>query len=416
MLPRHLAPILKESLKHFPALLLTGPRQVGKSTLVQAIAGAAAYRTLDDRATLDAALRDPDGFLEEIGRPAVLDEVQRAPDLLRAVKLSVDRDRKPGAFLLTGSAHVLTLAKVSETLAGRVAVHELHPFSWSETERLPPSSALDDLFEAKDARALLSRWPSSVPVSRAKVRARILRGGFPTPALTVSASVRRKWFESYRQTYVERDLRDLANVAHLPDFGRFMTLLAIRTGQVLNLASVSRDLGIPYSTLQRYLSLLLQTYQAFLLLPYASSAGKRLAKAPKAYATDTGLACHLGAADDWDTLIRQQRAGPMVETWIAGELRKMASLASWRTSLWSWRTPQGREVDFLLERGEQVAGIEVKSGSGFGHSDLAGLRACREAMGRRWRFGVLLHGGTESVPLDAETVAVPYAAFLGAGG
>lgn len=417
MLPRHLQPLLSDSLKHFPVVLLIGARQVGKSTLVQEIARRSwhgRYLTLDDRAVLDAALVSPDGFLQQLEGPAILDEVQRAPDLLRAVKLVVDRNRQPGRFLLTGSAHVLTLATVSETLAGRVAVHELHPLSWAELNNKPAATFLERLFTAQETREVLAHEPQTSPFARLQeIQRRILTGGFPTPALMTSVSARRNWFASYRQTYVERDLRDLATIHSLPEFSRLQAVLALRTGQLLNLAEVSRDVGLPVTTLRRYFHLLEQTYQLFLVPPYFTNVGKRLIKTAKVYMADTGLACHLAAVDEWDTLVRQQRIGALVETWIANELRRLLSVSSWRTNLWYWRTHTGQEVDFLLERGEQVVGIEVKWGKGFSDRDFAGLAACRSMLGSRWRFGVLLHGGTEALAVDDRTLVVPFGVFLG---
>ncbi len=413
-------PVLLDSLRHFPVVLLVGARQVGKSTLAGAISGRAwraRYLTLDDRTVLDAALTNPDGFLREIGVPVVLDEVQRAPDLLRAVKLIVDRNRRPGVFLLTGSANVLTLSKVSETLAGRVAVHELHPFSWSELYRKPPPPVLTDLFSARTAREAIRRWPKTSPPERLReVQAFLLSGGFPTPAQMETGRARRTWFESYWQTYIERDLRDLALIAHLPDFHRLLAMLALRTGQVLNLSELSRDVGLPFSTLRRYFHLLAQTYQVFLVPPYSANIGKRLVKTPKVYMTDTGLACHLGAVERWETLLRQHRMGALVETWAANELRKMLSTHSRHVNLSYWRTQTGREVDFLLEQGGEVVGIEVKWGAGIRDKDLQGLKSCREALGKNWRFGVIVHGGTEAIAFDERTLAIPFGVFFGREG
>ncbi|MBI5197427.1 MAG: ATP-binding protein [Nitrospirae bacterium] len=417
MLPRQIRPLIEESLRHFPVVLLVGARQTGKSTLVQALAGKdwpARYLTLDDRIVLDAALTNPDGFLQQTGLPVILDEVQRAPDLLRAVKLIVDRHRRPGMFLLTGSANILTLSRVSETLAGRVAVHELYPFSWTERYRQGPSTTIDHLFKAGTAREALKRWPvKSPPVRTREIQEVILRGGYPTPALMDSPRVRQTWFESYRQTYIERDLRDLAQIGNLPDFTRLMTTLALRTGQMLNLSGLSRDVGLPFSTLRRYFHILAQTYQVFLVPPYAKNIGKRLVKTPKVYVTDTGLGCHLSATDRWETLDRQNRVGATVETWVANELRKMVSVGSRRIGFGYWRTRSGQEVDFLLECGEEVVGVEVKWGTGFRENDLAGLKDCRDAIGPRFRFGVLLHGGREAIGLDERTLAVPFGVFFG---
>ena len=418
MLRRHLSANILDSLEDFPVVLLIGARQVGKSTLVQDLAKEAwpaRYLTLDERTVLDAALTNPDGLIQELGRqPVILDEVQRAPDLIRAIKLVVDRNRRPGMFLLTGSANVLTMANVSETLAGRVAVHELLPFSWLELLKKPKPSAIELLFTSPDPKTVITDLASTSSPARLKeVQDLILSGGFPTPSLMKRPGARRTWFESYRQTYLERDLRDLAAIKHLPDFGRLMTTLALRTGQMLNYSALSRDVGLTVTTLRRYFGILEQTFQAYPLYPYSANVGKRLVKTPKSYLTDTGLACHLSAASDWPTLVQRHQAGQMVETWVAGELRKVISLAGDRIDIWYWRTRGGREVDFILEKGGDLVGLEVKLGAGFSKKDLAGLKDCREAFGPRWRYGILLYGGTEVVPLEDRLVAMPFGVFFG---
>jgi hypothetical protein len=420
LLPRHLEPIVLESLAHFPAVLVVGARQVGKSTLVQAVArkgGPSRYLTLDDRTILDAALTNADGLIAANPGPIILDEIQRAPDLLRAIKLVIDRDRAPGRFLLTGSANVLTLSSVSETLAGRVAVHELHPLSWSEIVERPLPLTIDSLFRAENAAELMAQGAWKATRDRtAEIQRQILRGGFPTPALLDSDRARRTWFDSYRQTYIERDLRDLAQIASLPEFSRLMTTLALRTGQMLNASELSRDIGLPVTTLRRYLQLLAQTYQATLLPPFSANLAKRLVKTPKVYLEDSGVACALSAVDTWATLERQHRVGAMLETWLAAELRKLIALGEARTTTTYWRTRAGEEVDFLLERGGSVVGIEAKWTRRFTDRDLAGLRSCGAALGRRWRMGVLAHTGTETVALDERTIALPFSLLLGRDG
>jgi hypothetical protein len=417
MIQRHLSQLVVSSLQDFPVVLVVGARQVGKSTLVQAIAGSewdARYFTLDDRTVLDAALTNPDGFLNEIKQPAIIDEIQKAPDMLRAIKLLVDRQRKPGMFLITGSANILTLSKVSESLAGRVAVYELNPFSWPELNGSPAPTSIDDLFGARKSGDLLKFWPGASRAGRLQeIQTFILSGGFPTPSLMDSERSRRLWFESYRQTYIERDLRDITNITNLPDFGRLMRTLALRTGQMLNISELSRDIGLPVSTLRRYFHILTQTYQASIVPPFFANVGKRLVKTPKAYMADTGLACHLSASDRWETLVGQNRVGPMVETWVMTEIKKMIAVSSRPAELLYWRTSTGQEVDFLLERGGDVVGIEVKWGAGIQEKDLSGMVACRQALGKRWRMGALLHGGTETVPIDEKTIAVPFGVFFG---
>jgi len=417
MLPRHSAEALRRSLAAFPVVMLTGARQVGKSTLVQSLIGPrwrARYLTLDDRTTLDAALRDPDGFLAGADGPIVVDEVQRAPDLLRAIKLVVDRDRRPGRFLLTGSAHLVSLSRVAETLAGRAAVHVLHPLSWAEMGRRPPPRLIDDLFDCRSASDLLRRWPRRAPASRrAELAERVLWGGFPTPALMRDRRTRRLWFESYRQTYVERDLRDLSDIANLPDFSRLLVLAAMRTGQMLNVSELARTVQLPTTTVRRYMNLLTLTHQVFALEPYAANVGKRLVKTPKLYLTDTGLACHLAVADSFQTLERQERIGPLVETWAVSEMKKGLALQPGGTHLWYWRVQHGPEADLLLERGGEVVAIEVKWGRGISPSDLQGLRSCADALGKRFNLGVLVHSGEEALAIDRRTVAVPFSIFFG---
>ncbi len=406
-----------ESLRHAPVVLVTGARQVGKFTLVQAIAQTewqGRYLTLDDRAVLDGALRDPDGFIAGTPTPVVLDEVQRAPDLLRAIKLAVDRKRKPGQYLLTGSANLMTLKTVSESLAGRVILHELHPFSWAELIQVSAPSTIQDIFDCNDARALLSRWPQRAPSKRRQeIEQHILTGGFPTPALLKSPRTRQEWFAAYRKTYIERDLRDFAAIEHLPDFNRLLALLALRTGQLLNYSDLSRDLGLPFTTVRRYMSLLELTYQAFPLRPYFANVGKRLVKTPKIYLGDTGMACHLAVADAWTVLERQGSMGAIVETWVAAELRKLISVTDQRIQLWYWRPHAGREVDFLLERGESLVGIEVKWTQRITDSDTIGLRQCTQALKGRVRLGILLYPGTEALALDRHTLAIPFSIFFG---
>lgn len=390
---------------------------MGKSTLAQALARSswhATYFTLDDRTTLDSALRDPDGFVEAIPLPAVIDEVQRAPDLLRAIKISIDRNRTPGQFLLTGSANIMTLSAVSETLAGRIALHTLHPFSWPELLRKPFPGIITDLFSGTFSSKAMKR--SSAPVSkeyRSRLIERIMRGGYPTPALMSSDGARQQWFSSYRQTYLERDLLNIRSIENLPDFNRLFALTALRTGRLLNLSDLSRETGLPFTTLRRYMNLLQVTYQIFLIPPYFSSLGKRLVKTPKLHFNDTGMACHLMGVQDWDLLERQGHAGALVETWVASELLKLLAVSNHSFRLSFWRTRTGQEVDLLIERGERVVAVEVKWGHRIDESDMKNLRQLEETLKEKLLFSVILYSGVETVPLNPKTLAMPFPVFFG---
>lgn len=415
MIRRHLQETLERSLGQFPAVLLIGARQVGKSTLAQALAQGdwpARYVTLDQRTTLDAALLDPDGFVRELGTPVVIDEVQRAPDLLRAIKLQIDRDRKPGRYLLTGSANLLGLDAIPETLAGRMAVHRLHPFSFSERQGQGRPPLMDLLFTSESAGKLVESLQGQAET--ANLEQSILAGGYPTPALMDDDAMRATWFDSFRQTYIDRDLRELAQISNLPEFGRLLTTLANRTAQMLNASGLSRDIGLPTTTLRRYLNLLQLTFQLELLPAFAANRPKRLVKTPKAYFTDTGIAAHLSALSAWDDVERRQLVGPLLETWVHAELRKLLALQAPQPELSFWRTRTDHEVDFLVERGGEVVGLEVQWSGTLDRRQLRALDACRETLGSRWRLGVLLHGGTEAVAIDEHTAVIPIAhAFFG---
>lgn len=416
MIRRHLQPLVEGALKAFPVVLITGARQVGKSTLAKALIGRrwpAAYLTLDDPGTLGTALSDPDGLLRAHDAPLVIDEVQRAPDLLRAIKLLVDRRRRPGRYLLTGSANLMTLRTVSETLAGRVALHRLWPFSWSERTGQALPTFFGDLFRAAQAGTILRKYFGQRP-PRADLREAIFRGGYPPPSLMSSAARRRQWFEGYRQTYLERDLRDLTNILYLPEFNRLLTLAALRSGQTLNLAAFARELALQEMTVKRYIGLLEQTFQVTIVPPYYTNVGLRLVKTPKLYASDTGLACYLSGARDWNTLEQQGRLGAMLETWVAAELVKWMALQDDYYQLYFWRTHTGKEVDFLLARGEEMVAIEVKESATLSRRDWAGIEACEDALGKRLRFSVILHRGDQVLGLTPRRLAVPVeSAFLG---
>jgi len=228
-----------------------------------------------------------------------------------------------------------------------------------------------------------------------------------------SDHVRWQWYSSYRQTYLERDLLNIRSIEHIPDFNRLLSLVALRTAQLLNLSDFSRETGLPFTTLRRYMNLLEVTYQIYFIRPYFSHPGKRWIKTPKLYFNDTGMTCYLIGAYDWNALENQANVGPMVETWVASELLKLISLKGDQFKLYFWRTQTGREVDFLIERAGRFIAIEVKWGHNINESEMKNLKRLAEELKDKLLFIVVLYSGKELIPSNPKTVAIPFPTFFG---
>ncbi len=408
MNPRHIARLAHDALKDTPVVFVQGPRQSGKSTLTEHLREQgydAGYVTLDDTVSLKAALDDPDGFIAGLPPQVVIDEVQRAPELFRAIKASVDRKRKPGRFLLTGSAQVLVLPKVSESLAGRMEVLTLWPFSQGEIEGRE-ERFIDACFAAEfPLRKLKAEgWPA--------LAGRIARGGFPEVVARAAGARRRAWFEAYVKTILERDVRELANVAGLRDLPVLLRLAASRAMGLLNFADLSRDAVMPTTTLTRYWAMFEATFLVRSLPPWSANLGKRLVKAPKVTFGDSGLLCHLLGLDAARLQGGDLMAGAALESFVAGELTRQIGWSETRPALFHFRTHGQQEVDFVLEdaRG-RIVGIEVKKTASPDGSDFKGLRHLQEAVGKRFLRGVLLYTGTESVAFGPNLYALPVSAL-----
>jgi hypothetical protein len=387
-----------------PVVLVNGARQTGKSTLARAVAeqrDSSRYVTLDDVTAFSSASSDPMGFLTMTDGPVVLDEVQRVPALFRAIKLLVDRNRQPGRFLLTGSANVLLLPNVSESLAGRMEIHTLWPFSAGEREGRK-ETFLDALFGSEPMPSVAQT------ISRQDLFARIQTGGYPEVCVRPDPLRRAAWFEAYITTILQRDVRDLANIEHLVDLPRLLALLASRACGLLNYADLARSLGMPQSTLKRYMVLLETLYLIQTLAPWSNNLGKRVVKAPKLLFVDTGLAAHLLGWTEISHETMHPMAGPLLENFVAMELRKQASWRNAPVRLYHYRTPAGQEVDLVLEdRAGRIAGIEVKSSATVGTSDFKHLRALANTVGDRFVRGIVLYTGEETIPFAADLAAVP---------
>jgi predicted AAA+ superfamily ATPase len=410
-LPRLLESALIDRLRRIPVVVLTGARQTGKTTLVQSFPGAEerAFATLDSIATLDRAKRQPEDLAESAPR-LTIDEVQRVPELLLAVKKIVDAGRRNGRFLLTGSANLLLLRRVSESLAGRAVHLVLRPMTEREKrgdQRPPIWSAL---LSARDLDSALKMIPPHRPGFDWRKAA--VEGGFPPAVLSQSPEDRDVWFQGFIDTYLHRDLRDLAHVGDLAAFARLLRLIGLRAGGLLNVADLARDAEIPRGTAQRWLSILDASYLITLLHPFATSRAKRLIKAPKIYPGDAGVFLHLAGIADPEGFERAPNTGAWLETVVLNDLLAWRETEIHRPDVFHWRTATDQEIDFVVERGSRLLPIEVKAAKGVRIRDASALDAFCAEHGRSAPFGLLLYDGKEGLRLTKSVVAAPLSAVL----
>lgn len=400
VLPRLAAAALGRAARVMPVTVVTGARQTGKSTLVRdlAPAGERPYFTLDDLDVLEQASDAPDDLVARAER-LTLDEVQRAPQLLLAVKRAVDRRRRAGRFLLTGSANLLLMHQVSETLAGRATYLTLWPMTRREQKGMGRGGIWQELLDAKD-----DEWPDVVAAQRIASedwRTLARRGGYPVPALDLhSEDSRATWFAGYVQTYLERDLRELSAVTSLPDFRRLMRAVCLRLGQLLNQTELGRDVALPQPTVHRWLNLLETSYQLVRLPAYAVNRTKRVIKTAKVYWADTGLALHLAGLGE--------PVGAHLENLVLNDLLAWRDVRLDRPEVLYWRTATGEEVDFVIEAGRSLLPIEVKATARPRVDDAKHLRVFREEYGRRCRPGLVLHTGDAIEWLAPGILAAPW--------
>lgn len=401
-LHRYAAGLVERALEVSPVVVLMGARQTGKSTLVQAepFSAGRLYLTLDDVSVRDRAATAPDDFLRSAPR-LIIDEVQREPDLILAIKRAVDGDRprRPGRFVLTGSANLLLMKRVSETLAGRATYVTLWPLGRREKLGLGRLGLWSELLESpvQDWYDLVRR--QEVPWADWRAEAR--QGGYPTPAVELdSDDARTVWFDGYVRTYLERDLQDLAAIDNLLGFRRLMRAACLRLGNLVNQAELGRDTRIPRPTVHRYLNLLETSYQLVRLEPYAVNRTKRLIKTSKLYWSDPGLALHL--------------SGEVEPTGFHLEDLVLVDLLAWRDAqvprpeILYWRTTTDLEVDFVIEHRGALIPIEVKAGSRPGPGDLRALQVFRAEYPDLFRGGLLLHTGEETQWLSDRILAAPW--------
>jgi len=383
---RAITPVLLQACRQFPAVLVTGPRQSGKTTLLQEELGPLGYAfvSFDDPVTREFALADPNGFLDGFAdKPLVLDEVQYVPGLFSHLKVRIDADRtRHGRFVLTGSQQFQMMKNVSDSLAGRIAVLELLPFALEE---------LDD-------------WTASTAAEQ------IWRGGYPPVVLNPEA--RELWLRSYLSTYLERDVRQLQNIRDLGQFQSFLTLCAAAHGQELNLARLGRDCGISVPGARQWLGVLTASYIVHLLPPYYHNLGKRVIKSPKLYFLDSGLTAELTRQPSAEALWAGPRGGAFFEGWVVTEAIKFQKARALRPDLYFWRSQDGLEVDLMIESCGRLHAIEIKQTATPSLHHLGSLRRFRNLVGED-KVGslVLVCNVREPTPLPDQVKAIPWRAW-----
>ena len=417
-LPRALEATLRARLATFPVVVVTGARQTGKSTLARELEGdARTYLTLDDYGVLDQARRAPEALLTRgvpapvssdglstATRPMTLDEIQRAPDILLAIKRAVDTRRTPGRFLLTGSANLDLMRGVSETLAGRAVYLTLWPMTRREAEGAGRAGSWDVVVDEPP-----QSWPTALADTAVATRSSwedlVVRGGYPFPALHLDTrSDREAWFEAYLRTYLERDLRQLAAIDNLVGFLRLVRAVAHRVGGLMNQASLARDAGLPPTTAQRYLHLLETSYQLLRVESYSVNRNRRLVESPKMYWCDPGLALHLAG--------EAAPGGTHLENLVACDLFAWRETRSLRPNVLFWRTSKGAEVDFVIETPQALIPVEVKSSRTVRVPAARHLETFMRDYGDRVRAGILVYAGRETYWLTDRVLAVPWQVII----
>ncbi len=402
ILPRLAQQRVQTLLAAFPVVIVMGPRQAGKSTLVRtpAIADGRAWFTLDDLVTRERAQREPDSLLEGAA-PVTIDEVQREPEMLLAIKRAVDGmgpKRQRGKFLLTGSANLLTMKRVADSLAGRAFYVDLWPLTRQERRGNGTAGSWSELLDAAP-----KEWESIVKertAQSAEWQPEVRRGGFPEAATEVKDENLPDWFEGYARTYLERDLRDLSAVENLVDFRRLLSVAALRVGQLVNQTDIGRDVKMSQQRVSNYLNLLETSYQIVRLPPFTESRTTRLIKTPKLYWNDSGLALHLSGLDD--------PTGAHLENMVLCDLLAWRTLQTKRTQIMYWRTVTQLEVDFVIERGERLLPVEVKTSRSLRYGDAKALQAFLAEHPKRAQGGLVLYGGDRTFWLADRVLATPW--------
>lgn len=393
---------IKLALTDTPVVVVNGPRQVGKTTLTRNLSypGSVEFVTLDDKANRVAAGRDPRSFVRRRADTLVIDEAQFQPSLFRAIKAEVDRDRRPGRFVLTGSSRLLSAPDMASSLVGRVEIVELWPFSQGELAGAR-DRFVDEVFN--DPIGLIHNHETE----RDDIIERIVTGGYPEVVHRHSTR-RQTWFEGYLTTITQSVIRDLSSIERLAEIPKLLRLCAARTGNELNVSALANEFGFPTRTVDGYLALLGQAFLVDRIPAWSTNLSRKVIRRPKITITDTGLASYLIGASRATVGQIGGPFGQLMETFVANEVRKQLTWSENRPSLWHFRDRSGAEVDLVLEHPDgRVVGIEVKATSSPSGDDLRGLRFLADRLGDRFHFGILLHTAPEATRFGPNIAALP---------
>ncbi len=389
---------IKEYRAFFPALLISGARQTGKSTLSLHL-DIQNYITLDDINIYEVAKNNPKGFIESLKKPVIIDEIQRLPELLISIKEYIDKNRKNGEFILTGSANLKGFKAVSDSLAGRIGIVELYPFCLKEKAKKQEN--ICEILSKDLSNYLLLRYKNI------NLHEHIINGGYPEITKINTQKAKYLWFSSYIRTYIESDAKELANIRNMDKFIKAYKLCMLRSGTIFSKYEIQKDVGLDSRTFDSYFSILEHTYQIQKLQPYFNNALKRLTKTPKIFALDSGLLCHLLQITSTDELNKSPLKGQIVETFIFGELLKALSCLKQSANLYYYRTSDKKEIDFILEFSSKIIAIEIKSSKTINKSDFKHIYSLKNELNKEFDKGIVLYLGDTFLQIDHDMYGVP---------
>ncbi|MCU7835413.1 MAG: ATP-binding protein [gamma proteobacterium symbiont of Taylorina sp.] len=403
MIKRTILDTIKSALKSSPSVLVAGARQIGKSTIVSTLDRE--YIVMDDITQLEAAVSDPQGYIQRIKKPITIDEIQKAPQLLSSIKLNIDKNRTNGHFLLTGSANVLSLKKSNESLAGRIIELTMYPFSAKEKNNDIDTNVLDLLF-AGNFEKINIKEENILHVPKF-----IIEGGYPLSFMMDSVKNRFLWFNSYISTYIERDIRTVGELRDIDNFIRFFNVIAPRSANILNKSHIANDTKLNNATVDNYISLLEKVYQLYLLKPYYENIGKTFIKSPKIYLTDSGISAHVLGIRNESDLEYSKNKEDLYETFVFSELLKHITYSQQIMDIFYYRTADKKEIDFIIKKQNRILAIEVKSSYSVKQSDFKHINDFKNRSAYEV-ICIVFYSGEKVVGFGENCYAIPLGIFL----